>query len=197
MLEKRKNKRSRYKHIDGKRLIEISIKSPSQLFDARDPAPFRERDLDDDLLEYIVSSAQEISARVPIKILIYVGEKESSHFPAKSIEGAIRDFLSYQIDLKRTAFRVFLRRAQMYLVLGLIVLFVSIWSAQKLRQYEMPDPLAIVREGLVIIGWVSMWRPIELVLYDWLPMYEVFSLYKRLKETEIEIKFAEESVKKI
>jgi len=52
-------KKHRYKHAEGKRWIEVRIKSAQQLFDARDPAPFRERDLDDDFVEYILSSVSE------------------------------------------------------------------------------------------------------------------------------------------
>lgn len=36
-------KKHRYKHAEGKRWVEIRIKNPLQLFDARDPALFRER----------------------------------------------------------------------------------------------------------------------------------------------------------
>jgi len=39
-------------------------KSARQLFDMRDPSPFRERDLDDDAVEYLLlSSAREIGHR--------------------------------------------------------------------------------------------------------------------------------------
>lgn len=51
-------RKHRYKHAEGKRWIEVRVKSSQQLFDARDPAPFRDRDLDDDFIEYILSSAR-------------------------------------------------------------------------------------------------------------------------------------------
>ena len=54
-------KKHRYKHAEGKRWIEVRVKSSQQLFDARDPAPFRERDLDDDFVEYILSSVREFA----------------------------------------------------------------------------------------------------------------------------------------
>ena len=28
----------------------------------------------------------------------------------------------------------------------------------------------IIGEGMLIIGWVAMWRPLEIFLYEWVPM---------------------------
>jgi hypothetical protein len=28
----------------------------------------------------------------------------------------------------------------------------------------------VLREGLLIIGWVALWRPVEIFLYDWWPV---------------------------
>ena len=28
----------------------------------------------------------------------------------------------------------------------------------------------IVAEGMFIIGWVAMWRPLEIFLYEWVPI---------------------------
>jgi hypothetical protein len=28
----------------------------------------------------------------------------------------------------------------------------------------------ILGEGLLIIGWVAMWRPLEIFLYEWVPI---------------------------
>ena len=30
----------------------------------------------------------------------------------------------------------------------------------------------ILREGLTITGWVAMWRPLEVLLYDWWPLID-------------------------
>ena len=38
-----------------------------------------------------------------------------------------------------------------------------------MRLGAIPD---ILREGLTIVGWVAMWRPLEICLYDWWPLYD-------------------------
>jgi hypothetical protein len=185
-------KKARYKQVEGKHWIEVRIHSPLQLFDARDPAPFRERDLDDDFVEYILSSTRELSGNSPLKLLIHIEEAEKKEFPRAMIKESIHDFFSYQIELQRRNLRAFLRRAQIVLALGLITLFMFLWIAQSIT--PTPGIWAIVREGLIIFGWVSIWKPIELVLFDWYPLFEKLRQYKRILEAEIDIRFVSTSV---
>lgn len=185
--------KTRYKHVEGKPLIEVRIKNALQLFDVRDPAPFRERDLDDDFIEYVMSSAQEFSLSRPLKIVIYIEENESSALPKVAIREAIHSYLSYQIDLKRSDLKSFIRRAQVYLVIGLLSLAFCLSLAHNIPIENSIGLLAILREGLVIFGWVSIWKPIELMLYDWYPLYEKIRFYKKIFQTEVEIRFASRS----
>jgi hypothetical protein len=182
-------KKHRYKHAEGKRWIEVRVKSIHQLFDARDPAPFRERDLDDDFVDYIVSAVREFTISSPLKIVIYVEENETKDMPRDSIREAIRSYFGYQIDLQRGDLKSFIKRAKLFLVIGLLVLVSCIGLAQSLTVPSPPGAVGILREGIVIFGWVSIWKPIELVLFDWYPLFEKLRFYKKLSATEIDIRF--------
>ena len=182
-------KKNRYKHADGKRLIEVRVKSALQLFDAHDPAPFRERDLDDDFLEYITTSAREFSSSRPCKIVIHIDEAETKDLASSSIKESMQSYLNYKIDLQKSDLKVFLKRSQLFLGIGLLVLAICISVAQSLKIPNPPGAVGILREGIVIFGWVSIWKPIELILFDWYPLYEQLKLYKKLIASEVEIKF--------
>ena len=43
---------TRYRVEGGRSCIDPNVRQSRQLFDTRDPAPFRERDLDADVVEY-------------------------------------------------------------------------------------------------------------------------------------------------
>ena len=45
----------------------------------------------------------------------------------------------------------------------------------------------ILAEGLVIVGWVANWRPIEIFLYEWWPILRKRRIYQRLAIAEVEI----------
>jgi hypothetical protein len=47
---------------------------------------------------------------------------------------------------------------------------------------------AIVDEGLLILGWVALWRPTEALLYDWWPLARRRTLLRRLASIPIEVR---------
>ena len=47
----------------------------------------------------------------------------------------------------------------------------------------------IVREGLVITGWVAMWRPLEVLLYDWWPLIDERRRVQRILAAPVSIRY--------
>ena len=52
------------------------------------------------------------------------------------------------------------------------------------------DLTRIAAESLVIGGWVAMWRPLEIFLYEWWPICARARLYDRLSAVRVEIVYA-------
>ena len=50
----------------------------------------------------------------------------------------------------------------------------------------------ILRESLLIGGWVAMWRPLEIFLYDWWPIRDEARLYDRLSAMPVRIAYTGE-----
>jgi hypothetical protein len=68
----------------------MKLRDMNQLFNSMDPSPFIEKDLDDDAEEFIVSWAQEFSAKTPLKLRIYL-EQWPSEDPKELIRTAVRN----------------------------------------------------------------------------------------------------------
>ena len=47
----------------------------------------------------------------------------------------------------------------------------------------------LLRQGLVICGWVAMWRPLEIFLYGWWPIRREARLYDRLSTMPVRIAY--------
>jgi hypothetical protein len=45
----------------------------------------------------------------------------------------------------------------------------------------------LVKESLVIGGWVALWRPLEIFLYDWWPLRAQAKLYDRLGGMQVDV----------
>lgn len=183
-------RKSHYKHINGRRLIEVKVRTLAQLFDARDPAPFREKDLDDDFFEYVSASAREFGGSTPPRIRIYVEEREESQEveirKTREIANAFQAFLEYKIDLKESDLKYFLRNAQKFLLFGILILVSCLLISKSLRA-SPNENFEVLAEGFTILGWVSMWKPVETILYDWFPIYETLKLFRLLKQSELEL----------
>lgn len=177
---------SRYRTDAGKACIDLRVQTAAQLFDGRDPAPFRERDLDDDAVEYLLGAADDLGKHRPFKVVVWVAEP-SAELRAGTIEAAIRAHFDYALTRLARAGRQHTRRAELALLLGVVVL-VAFLSLAELTK-ALPDGAArpILREGLVIFGWVAMWRPLELLLYDWWPMVAERRRLRRLRDAPIEV----------
>ncbi|MBK7960785.1 MAG: hypothetical protein IPK04_06005 [Bdellovibrionales bacterium] len=178
----------RYRRIEGKEAIEIRVNSVLQLFDSRDPAPFRERDLDDDFTDYIVACADEIPTRSPLRIQIYISQADPN-IHVEAITQAVRSHFEYQVELKRIQFYKILRMARLFLFVGLCILSLCLVLAQWAKLLESDLFSTTLREGIVIFGWVSMWKPLELLLFDWYPIYDKIRLLKKIIEAEIFVDF--------
>lgn len=178
----------RYQREDGKIVIEAAVNSSKQLFNERDPAPFRARDLDDDFVEYIVSAVQEFPLKTEIKLRIVVLE-ETEHVVEKSvIREAIRAHFLYEAGLAQAKLRKRLKTGRIFFLVGLVVLFACVSIATLLGTWLAGSSLGvIIREGFVIIGWVAMWRPIEVILYDWWPVREQRLYLTKIASTNVEI----------
>ena len=46
---------------------------------------------------------------------------------------------------------------------------------------------ALLRESLIIAGWVGLWHPLDLLLYSWWPSRYRIGLLKRLKTAEVQL----------
>lgn len=51
----------------------------------------------------------------------------------------------------------------------------------------------VLRESVIIAGWVAMWRPMEVFLYDWWPIRVEARFQDRLAAMPVQIRYASRS----
>ena len=179
----------RYKHENETVIIEVGVKNSRQLFNERDPAPFRERDLDQQFVTYIVSAVEEFSLRTKMKIRILTAD-ENDLKPENSliIREAIRTYFEYESKLTKADLRKRHRTARYFFLIGTITLVACLSVAEFASTFKsLPAVANIVSVGFVITGWVAMWRPIEVLLYDWWPVREKRLYFDKIATTEVEV----------
>ncbi len=176
-----------YRLEGGFRLIEIELRDLRQLFNTLDPAPFHERDLDPDAETYIVDALREMGTSQPAKLVIYL---PSSVVPTPEVQAlplAVHNYFRFRAAHVGRDLRYVLKSGSASLAIGLGFLVACL----SLREFLSPLLGArsrILDEGLLIIGWVALWRPLEVFLYDWWPIRRRQSLLRRLAVIPIDIR---------
>jgi hypothetical protein len=172
-------------------VIEVHVGELKQLFDAIDPSPFRERDLDPKAEEFIVSWAKDLPRDRSLALVVDLDREAGLPDEAAVLRDAIHEFFRHRAETYRQRLRELFRVGRTSLVIGLMALAAAIalgdFLAALLRGSRVGG---IVRESLTIGGWVSMWRPLEVFLYDWWPIRNEARLSDRLAVMPIRIRYA-------
>jgi hypothetical protein len=150
--------------------IEISLNRLSQLFNSLDPSPFHERDLDQDAEDYIISSAEEIWHRGALRLVIHLPADQVPEPGVFSLADAVHNFFSYREAHERRRLRLLFRDGRIALAIGLTFLFCCVALREFIAAFQHSAASDIFGEGLLIIGWVAMWHPLEIFLYEWVPI---------------------------
>ncbi|MEQ1574929.1 MAG: hypothetical protein ABL993_11860, partial [Vicinamibacterales bacterium] len=119
----------RYRIEDGRSCIDIKVRHSGQLFDGRDPAPFRERDLDEDAVDYIMAAAKEIPRKQALTVVLTITEEPEPRLAADVIVEALRAHFSHARTQMERQLREHARRGQLFLGVGLVVLVVFLTLA--------------------------------------------------------------------
>jgi hypothetical protein len=167
-------------------VIRVRVREVRQLFDAMDPSPFREKDLDPEAEEYIVESFKEHPSRRPCSLMIYLDQPTGLPNEAESIAEAVHVHFTRRAQVFHRNLQRLMGRGIISLVIGIAFLCAIFGIVQLIGQLLGEGAVALLsREGLIIVGWVAMWRPLEIFLYDWWPILGDKRIRERLSRIEV------------
>ena len=137
----------RYRHEGGKTCIDIRLRTADQLFDGRDPAPFRERDLDEDAVEYVLGAFQELPPKDRVKIVLWLAAESAPAISTETIVEAVHSHFAYEIDRLQRRIREHVRQGQLALGMGLAFLTMFLTLAELTSLMPPGTFQQILREG--------------------------------------------------
>jgi hypothetical protein len=167
--------------------IELNLSRLAQLFNSLDPAPFHERDLDRDAEEYIVGSAEEAPSQEALQLVIHLPADQTPKQGDSSPGEAIHNYFSYREAHEMRRLRLLFRDGRIALVIGLAFLFFCVLIRQIAFSLGNGTTSDILRESMLIIGWVAMWRPLEIFLYEWVPIRRRCTVLRKLSRIPVTI----------
>ncbi len=173
---------------NSKGAIELRLTDSAQLFNNLDPFPFRERDLSAEAEQYILEWAEELPKKQPIEILVHLQSPGSVPDPSTYIPDAIKGWFRAKEREQARAIRELFRDGRLAFLIGLAGLSLCMALIWLLTQAFEGPFTRVIQESLVIVGWVVIWRPAEMFLYDWLPLLRRKTLFRRLADSAVSVR---------
>ena len=166
--------------------ISLKLRDMNQLFNSMDPSPFIEKDLDADAEEFIESWAQELPPKSPIRLRIHL-EQWPAEDPKELISTAVHNHFAHRAEIADLEFKRLLKQGRTSLIIGLLFLAACLLLSRMLLGHAEDAWAAVVRESLTIGGWVAMWRPMQIYLYDWWPLLRLRRTLSKLSQMPVEL----------
>jgi hypothetical protein len=107
-------------------VIEVHVGELKQLFDAIDPSPFRDRDLDPKAEEFIVGWAKDLPRETTLALVVDLDREAGLPDEASVLRDATHEFFRHRAERYRQRLRELLRVGRTSLVIGLAALAAAI-----------------------------------------------------------------------
>jgi hypothetical protein len=170
-------------------VIEVHVAELRQLFNSIDPSPFGEKDLDPKAEEFIVGWAREIPRTAPLAFLVYLDRPAGLPNEPEALGDAVRRFFRSRSEVSRRRLHQLFRVGRWSLLIGVLFLALSLAVGSVIERMLSGALGALLREGFLIGGWVALWRPLEIFLYDWWPIQADIRLARRLSAMPVRIRY--------
>ena len=168
--------------------IELHVRDLSDLLVAS-PPPFRDAELTPAAESYIVQKAKQVPARQPIQLLI-----ESAKPLGLDVRPIVAAHFRQAAETETQNISELFRSGRKALLIGLLTLSLCLFLAWYFTYEVAQRPITrLIQESFVILGWVSMWKPIEIFLYEWLPFARRRKLFLRLSAADVTSRSSEPS----
>lgn len=166
--------------------LDLYLADAMQLFNSMDPAPFRERDLDPEAAAYIVDWARETPGGQALSLVLHMGRGSTTDEEGELLRKSIHDHFQRRAVATRRQLQRLFRVGRYSLVIALAFLALVIVVGETVASLVSRESIAsLIQEGLVIGGWVALWRPLEIFLYNWWPVWAEARLFDRLGAMDV------------
>ena len=172
-------------------LIEIKLNTVNQLFTSRETAPFHEYGLEQDAEELIESRAGDFPLGETVTLVIELPAETAGPELQPHVENAVRAHFTNSARRNSLSFSRLMADGRRTMVVGLTFLAICLLLAARVFTADKSGALnTMVHESCIIAGWVALWRPLEIFLYDWWPVHIRGRLLHKLTTLPVEIRFA-------
>ena len=168
---------------DGTFIIDVAADRVEELYNNFDRnAPFIRRDLDQDLVDYLIDSASELNPQ-PFLIRFSFTQQHDNE-TLERIQRSINTFFLYMVNREQQLLRRMMYRSGVFLLLGLVILLLTV-MINRSPANDRSVLMNLLVEGVNIAAWVSLWEALATFLVDWFPYRSQIRLFRKLAQARL------------
>lgn len=162
--------------------IQLRVDDLSRLFEPIDASGVLGRHLDERVEKFILHRAKEVPD-APYALTIQYSRRGTT--PDDALTASVREHFAHLSGEVATEIVALIREGKKDLLVGLSFLFFC--AVLGLAAVSvLPAPIGLfVEQGLLIIGWVALWRPLDLFLYELRPLKSRRLTLEKLANAEV------------
>jgi hypothetical protein len=175
---------------NGEIIINISAHKIEDLYDDFDrKSHFLKKDLNHDLVEYIIDSVSEIDGES--FLIEFSFEQKSKDEAISRVRNSVKNFFLYLKELELKKMKDMIRTSIILLFIGLVIAGMSVLINES-RWITNSIVGGVIGEGLTVAAWVSLWESLATFLIKWMPYRRKISLYQKISESKVTFSFVNE-----
>jgi len=163
--------------------IQVRVATVEGIFNPMDPTPLEERSLNQEVADWIEEWAEDFDKDHEITVEIYVADGRLAG-REQAIASGLHNHFEYRAWQSGRELSKLLREGRISLLIGVCAIAGFNLLSKAIRSSTNPV-VEIIHEGLSVLGWVSMWKPLEIFLYEWWPIRRERRACRRLAEATV------------
>jgi hypothetical protein len=134
--------------------------------------------------EFVVGRVADMpeDAEILLRILLPASDASS----CVDVQEAFRAHYAASAARQRRALRKHFREARFMLMQGVIFAVILITIAKLIASMSDSVVLDKIAGGLSLIVWVSLWRPVDMLIYEWHPIRHEVRFRDRLAQIKVQ-----------
>ncbi|MGB3701137.1 MAG: hypothetical protein WA997_07695 [Anaerolineales bacterium] len=173
------------------KVISVELNGIDELFQEPDFDPFNPTSRCESGLADLFNQTQDISSKEPLQIVISLPDDAVEPEMENKIISAIKRYCEVKIIHSDREIREIRKQGMRDLRWAIVISVILLLGAYLITQLtSLPEILIyLVSTGAGIIAWVTLWPPLDSLLYEWSPYRQTKLRYQLLFSAQIILKY--------
>jgi hypothetical protein len=119
---------------------------------------------------------------------VHLEKFPEKHDAKRLVQEAVHHYFAYRARMNQMEFKRLMKQGRMSLLVGLSFLCLCLMVIEFFLVKHPGTLPNFIGQSLTIAGWVAMWRPMEIYLYDWWPLRRRGQILDKLSHMPVEVR---------